>query len=338
MSLLTDTCSSETIPKAPCIICEERIGAMGSILCPETDTAMLDKIYASTNIRVQPRKGIITPVCECCRTRIDDYDASFKPYLTEYVAVPGECFPEDAFSASVDPLADASFKEQSSSNDDVLDKGKDEVDGLVSDKQDLCNDVTSARGNAVKRGPKRKAAMNWQNMSSFRKPTECSVCGKQVKSMSDHMKVHSTDKKYKCTFCDKSFAQSNNLAYHLRKHTGEKPYKCDKCDKQFINKPHLLSHLKLHYDQKVFQCEVCSKLFNHVGNFNKHRRVHCGEKPYACEYCEMRFSNSSNKKAHEKRHRDEGTIVCEVCSKRFHDMHHLERHKTVHRKSRKGEN
>uniref|UniRef100_A0A182X5Y2 C2H2-type domain-containing protein n=1 Tax=Anopheles quadriannulatus TaxID=34691 RepID=A0A182X5Y2_ANOQN len=208
---------------------------MGSILCPETDTTMLDKIYATTNIRFQPCKGIITPVCECCRTRIDDYDASFKPYLTEYVAVPGECFPEDAFSVSVDPLADASFNEQSSSNDDVLDKGKDEVDGLVSDKQDLCNDDTSARGNA---------------------------------------KLHYDQKVFQCEVCSKLFNHVGNFNKHRRVHCGEKPYACEYCEMRFSNSSNKKAHEKRHRDERTIVCEVCSKRFHDMHHLERHRTVH----------------------------------------------------------------
>uniref|UniRef100_A0A182QEY4 Protein krueppel n=1 Tax=Anopheles farauti TaxID=69004 RepID=A0A182QEY4_9DIPT len=256
-----------------CKICDEKHETMGSIICPETDEKMLDKIYNSTNVRVQPRKGIITPVCEYCRNRIDEYNENFKPYEKEY------------------------FLER---NHSAEEKNSNQSNRLV-----------------------------------VNNPTQCTICGKVVKSISDHMKIHSNDKKYKCTFCDKSFAQSNNLTYHLRQHTGEKPYQCELCDKEFFNKSHLKSHLKLHTDDKEFQCEYCCKRFNHLGNLNKHQRVHSGDRPYQCNYCDRSFSNISNKKSHEKRHYGEKNFSCELCSKSFYDAHHLERHSTVHRKDMK---
>ncbi|XP_053661843.1 zinc finger and SCAN domain-containing protein 12-like [Anopheles marshallii] len=314
MSLLTGF-SAFDINVNACKICKESYETMGSIICPQTDTKMLEKIYKSTNVRVQPRKGIITPVCEYCRSRIDEYDEDFKPYMVEYD------LESDRVSgdAAIDPLACASRNKTHSAND-------------VQDKKRFSK-TSSDDGEALALGE------NWGKMAVLIKPTECTICGKQVKSMADHMRIHKSDKKYKCTFCDKSFAQSNNLTYHIRKHTGERPYQCEICDKKFITNAHLLSHAKFHKDVEFqFQCEICSKLFNHVGNFNKHQRVHSGEKPYRCEFCDMTFNNISNKKLHQKRHRDERNFVCQICSKGFHDAHHLERHQTVHRKRGKSEN
>ncbi|XP_052899378.1 zinc finger protein 501-like [Anopheles moucheti] len=295
-----------------CKICEESYETMGSIICPQTDTKMLEKIYKSTNVRVQPRKGIITPVCEYCRSRIDEYDEDFKPYMMEYY-LDGDHVSGDA---AIDPLAGPPENKTHSVNDTLDYKHFSKASA---------NDEALAFGK------------NWGKMAVLIKPTACIICGKVVKSMPDHMRIHKSDKKYKCTLCDKSFAQSNNLAYHIRKHTGEKPYQCKICDKKFITNAQLLSHAKFHNEQKMFQCEICSKQFNHVGNFNKHRRVHSGEKPYHCKFCDMPFNNISNKKLHEKRHQGERKFVCQVCSKGFHDAHHLERHQTVHRKRGKSE-
>uniref|UniRef100_A0A182JRC2 C2H2-type domain-containing protein n=1 Tax=Anopheles christyi TaxID=43041 RepID=A0A182JRC2_9DIPT len=94
MSVLTDSCYSE-----------DRYSAMGSIMCPETDTRTLEArkdIYASTNVRDHPRKGIIKPKlhydekifqCEICSKRFNHVGnlnkhrrvhSGEKPYGCEY--------------------------------------------------------------------------------------------------------------------------------------------------------------------------------------------------------------------------------------------------------------
>uniref|UniRef100_A0A182WFI2 ZAD domain-containing protein n=1 Tax=Anopheles minimus TaxID=112268 RepID=A0A182WFI2_9DIPT len=116
MSLLAGFSAFEIIASA-CKICEESYETMGSIICPPTDTKLLEKIYKSTNVRVQPRKGIITPVCEYCRNRIDEYDEEFKPYMKEYYieSVGSENASEDA---SIDPLA-IGFENETHCTDDT---------------------------------------------------------------------------------------------------------------------------------------------------------------------------------------------------------------------------
>uniref|UniRef100_A0A182SEH8 C2H2-type domain-containing protein n=1 Tax=Anopheles maculatus TaxID=74869 RepID=A0A182SEH8_9DIPT len=55
-----------------------------------------------------------------------------------------------------------------------------------------------------------------------------------------------SDGRYKCNQCDKTFVTAVTLKMHIRLHTGEKPYKCDKCDKAFIRSDYLKTHEKCH--------------------------------------------------------------------------------------------
>ncbi|ETN66210.1 zinc finger protein 595 [Anopheles darlingi] len=58
-----------------------------------------------------------------------------------------------------------------------------------------------------------------------------------------------SDGRYKCNQCDKTFVTAVTLKMHIRLHTGEKPYKCDKCDKAFIRSDYLKTHEKTHRQQ-----------------------------------------------------------------------------------------
>uniref|UniRef100_A0A182YN48 Uncharacterized protein n=1 Tax=Anopheles stephensi TaxID=30069 RepID=A0A182YN48_ANOST len=147
MSLLTDSCSPfEVVPNA-CKICEESYEAMGSIICPEADTKMLEKIYKSTNVRVQPRNGIITPVCDCCRSRIDEYDEHFKPYVKEYYLDTGESdgVLGDKLNEMIDPLADAAENPAHSSDDAQPEENGRETDAPLDDNDSDDSDKEAPR-------------------------------------------------------------------------------------------------------------------------------------------------------------------------------------------------
>ena len=51
--------------------------------------------------------------------------------------------------------------------------------------------------------------------------------------MQIHERIHTSNKPYKCTDCDKRFVASNELRKHQRIHTGERPYKCAQCNSTF---------------------------------------------------------------------------------------------------------
>ena len=93
--------------------------------------------------------------------------------------------------------------------------------------------------------------------------------------------VHSGEKPFKCTQCDKNFRAIGNLNTHMRIHGGVKPFKCTQCDKSFSAVGNLNTHVRIHSGVKPFKCTQCDKSFRTVGNLKIGRNSPAG--------CEVMF-------------------------------------------------
>ena len=77
----------------------------------------------------------------------------------------------------------------------------------------------------------------------------------------------------------------DNLKSHQQIHTSEKPYQCTRCEKRFSDKSALNRHLKAHDKraaQRTFTCATCSETFHNLTSYNAHiRTAHSTAQPAA---------------------------------------------------------
>ncbi|KAL4703496.1 hypothetical protein ACJJTC_011298 [Scirpophaga incertulas] len=119
---------------------------------------------------------------------------------------------------------------------------------------------------------------------AMKTPCMCEQCGRIFQSMAllkDHMWVHTGEKRFKCSTCDKSFTQKTNLVFHMRVHSATRPtYECPLCGKHFAFFNNRRRHMFIHTGLKPFKCETCGKSFTTAGEQRAHvEHVHL-KKPW----------------------------------------------------------
>ena len=129
----------------------------------------------------------------------------------------------------------------------------------------------------------------------------CTICGKGVFNLKQHIEQVHENKPVQCPICGKSFKGKVNLTIHLVSH--EEKQCCPICG---INVRSIKAHIKTVHtsdDKKRFPCQDCEKGFINESYLQKHRiNVHLKTYPYHCRYgCDAKYNDTSNRNSHEKK-------------------------------------
>ncbi|XP_017077258.1 transcription factor grauzone [Drosophila eugracilis] len=132
--------------------------------------------------------------------------------------------------------------------------------------------------------------------------------------------------------CNKKFYKRSFLTDHIDRHANPEKFKCTQCDKHFADKQCLRNHelLKHHpEEEKTFKCEQCPKRYTKQYLLDQHRVIH-KERNVVCDLCERRFPNQSLLCTHVKMaHSNYGTM-CDICAQVIRGRAAFQRHQLEH--------
>ncbi|XP_060809253.1 zinc finger protein 311 isoform X1 [Amyelois transitella] len=139
----------------------------------------------------------------------------------------------------------------------------------------------------------------------------CIYCGKLLAAahMTEHVKIHLSDRSYKCEYC--AFILKSKLGYiqHLRLHTGEKPYACKHCGEKFSASSRRSEHIRKIHSMDVIlnhACQLCPAKFRLPYKLRRHMTtVHNQDESlilFECNVCHEKFSSCRGLLHHSRKH------------------------------------
>ncbi|KAH9498741.1 Zinc finger E-box-binding homeobox protein zag-1 [Bulinus truncatus] len=93
----------------------------------------------------------------------------------------------------------------------------------------------------------------WQPKSKTGKPKKLKNSGASPSKREKIDKGDKNSRKFLCDVCNKAFKQRHHLTEHKRLHSGEKPFRCTYCDKRFSHSGSYSQHMK-------YRCKVIEAL------------------------------------------------------------------------------
>lgn len=150
--------------------------------------------------------------------------------------------------------------------------------------------------------------------------------------------VHTSDRPYKCPYCDYAGKRSHALREHLIVHTDERPFQCKICNATFRKKGHLTNHVKLHNSKRLVKCPLCKVLVYDVGEngLDAHlKNDHDTERLFGCDLCDHVAANEPDILKHlSQKHKSKlATRKCEKCPFETADNSDFQAHVNAHEMS-----
>lgn len=104
---------------------------------------------------------------------------------------------------------------------------------------------------------------------------KCETCGKLYSGLVGlkiHQKrMHSKVKPYKCSDCGKAFVDRSGLTQHAKIHNTDRNLKCHICSRTFAYRELLNCHLRYtHSDTRNYQCYICGDKFKAANHCTHH--------------------------------------------------------------------
>lgn len=187
----------------------------------------------------------------------------------------------------------------------------------------------------------------WREHSVDMELYSCHLCNFKTPVLcrlnNTHMKIHSDEKNFICTICDKAFKNNKQLRNHRRSHRDQPPgqqmrdkqsespgehsrqhsslpVNCVKCGLKFSNQKTLKAHVESRHvgdggagDGRM-KCAICGMVFKTRYLLQSHIAKHSDEKKFKCDHCDYSTNDHNAIRRHKMRHNSGGHMYsCSYC-------------------------
>ena len=89
-----------------------------------------------------------------------------------------------------------------------------------------------------------------------------------------------------------TFKNKKTLTGHIKTHSSEKAFKCNQCDSEFTRKASLNRHIRAAHAGHVLTCPLCPAVFSYRNTLEDHKKAahNQGRREYGCDLCGVQFA------------------------------------------------
>lgn len=281
----------------------------------DPNTALLQKIYECTTVKITLKASYPAAICAICDTK-----------LLEYSKFRAKCIENDGIlRLLLDDIAVADTKESDGTEDEIepievresedfkdlqlqLYGSSDETtvsqsefagtDGGASSSTDT---VTATSSPVLKESTTPPAVVTRPTISvkpisslaavTTTTPPKEVVAASQESTNPNQKEVNGVpavvgpDGRLECVICARPFRNTYTLKRHMNLHTEENLFTCEYCGKKFNDRSNWKIHLRAHTGDNLLRCAVCFKTFISPSTLKYHLRAHRKLQVFECRFC-----------------------------------------------------